>query len=351
MSVSAPAIPTTLDELLEPEWLTAALGIRFPGVQVTKVTPGPVVERVSTNARFTIESASPLPAGLPPRLCAKGYFSETGRSTPGVGEVEASFYRELAPVSGVRTLHSVYADVDAETHHGVVISADVIAAGGEFLDALSPFTPEQVSQSLEQYATLHARTWDDDHWMEQAWLRPKRSSFMVARGLPDIEYNFTGPNGAGVPTEVRDAQRLLDAYKALIARQCDAEARSVVHGDAHIGNLFLDGDRQPCLIDWQMVSHGPWALDVGYHIASALPVDDRERTERDLLRHYLDNLRARGAEPPPWDDAWDEYRRGIVYGFFLWGITRLVAPPIIAELLHRLGSAARAHDSFGALDV
>jgi len=125
----------------------------------------------------------------------------------------------------------------------------------------------------------------------------------------------------------------------------------VIHGDAHIGNIYLDAEGQPSLIDWQLVSHGPWALDVGYHIASALTVDDRRRSEVDLLHHYLDALGARGVAPPPWDDAWDEYRRGIVYGFYLWGITRYVAPPIIAELLHRLSTAACEHNSFAAIGV
>jgi aminoglycoside phosphotransferase (APT) family kinase protein len=134
-----------------------------------------------------------------------------------------------------------------------------------------------------------------------------------------------------------------------VARTPDAHGWPVIHGDAHIGNIFLDGAMQPSLIDWQMVSYGPWGLDVGYHIASALPVDERERAERDLLAHYLERLRAGGIEPPAWDDAWDEYRRGIVYGYYLWGITRLVAPDIIEELLHRLGSAALAHSSFDAV--
>ena len=50
-----------------------------PGVEVTDVIPGPIVERVSTNARFRIECEPEVPAGLSPALCAKGYFSEAGR--------------------------------------------------------------------------------------------------------------------------------------------------------------------------------------------------------------------------------------------------------------------------------
>jgi hypothetical protein len=309
------------------------------------------VERVSTNARFRIETAAPLPEGLPANLCAKGYFADEGRSIPAVGAVEATFYRELAPVCGVRTLYAVYADADPETRHGIVVSGDVIEAGGCFLDALSPYTVEQTAASLEQYARLHAFTWDRPEWRDQAWLAPPRTSFMQARGLPDIERNFDGPNGAGVPPEVRVASRLLAGFTALVADTSGQPAWPVIHGDAHVGNVFLDAEQQPGLVDWQMVSYGPWGLDVGYHIASALPVEERRRAERDLLQHYLDELKAGGVEPPAWDVAWEQYRRGIVYGFFLWGITKIVKAPIIAELLTRLGSAAHDHDAFDAVGV
>ena len=51
---TAPPVPDTIEQALDPAWLTDALGLRFPGIEVTGVTPGPVVERLSTNARFRI---------------------------------------------------------------------------------------------------------------------------------------------------------------------------------------------------------------------------------------------------------------------------------------------------------
>ena len=95
-----------------------------------------------------------------------------------------------------------------------------------------------------------------------------------------------------------------------------------------------------------------YGIDVGYHIASALTTEDREKAERDLLRHYLDELRAFGvADAPTWDELWDAYRIGNVYGFFMWGITKIVLPPKIKVLLQRLSAAVAAHDSFAAVGV
>ena len=171
---------------------------------------------------------------------------------------------------------------------------------------------------------------------------------MQTRGLPEIQGNFEGPNGVRVPPEMRDPQQLVDAVRALAARE-PGPGWTVIHGDTHVGNVFLDADRRPALTDWQLVQHGHWSIDVGYHIASALEPGERAGAERDLLAHYLDRLRSEGVDAPTFDAAWPEYRRGVAYGFYLWAITLFVHPDIIEALLHRLGSAALDLDSYAAV--
>ena len=171
---------------------------------------------------------------------------------------------------------------------------------------------------------------------------------MQTRGLPEIQGNFDGPNGVRVPLEVRDPQQLIDAVRVLGARE-PGPGWTVIHGDTHVGNVFLDGDRRPSLTDWQLVQHGHWSIDVGYHIGSALEPGERAGAERDLLAHYLDRLRSEGVDAPTFDAAWLEYRRGVAYGFYLWAITLFVQPDIIEALLHRLGSAAHDLESYAAI--
>ena len=344
-------MPRTIDGLLSPDWLSAALDARFPGIEVTEVTPGPVVSRMSTNARFHIECAGGVPDGLSPDLCGKGYFTERGWPARHTGRFEVSFYRDVLPPIGLRTLRSVYADIDPETGHGIVITEDVIAQGGVFLDATSDFTPDQTAESLAELAKLHASTWNSPALGAADWLAPRLYKHAESRGYKEIHGNFTSWIGAGVPDEVRDADRLVRAYLALCAQETGTTAGPVIHGDTHIGNFYLDGAGRPSLLDWQLVQRGPWYLDVGYHIASALTVPDRRRTERDLVRHYLDQLRAHGVQPPTWNEAWEGIRRGILHGFFLWGITLLVDPKVTNVLQTRLGTAAADHDSFAAVGV
>ena len=342
-------VPATLEEALSPGWLTAALGTRFPGIEVSRVERGPVVHRLTTNARFRIECSGGVPDGLSRDLCVKGYFGELGRAARAAGVPEAAFYRDLAGTAGVRTLRSVYVDIDAETQASVVLTEDVVAQGGSFLDPLSRYTPDQTAQSLAELARLHAATWLCPAHAETAWLAPRLHIISQLRGVREIRGNFEGPIGRDVPAAVRDADRLFRAYVALGGLVSSVTPWSVIHGDAHVGNLFLDGQGRPSLVDWQLVQRGPWYVDVGYHIASTLTAHDRRRSERDLVRHYLDRLAAYGAEAPAEDDAWPGVRRGFVHGFFLWGITLRVDPSITTVLLERLGIAVDDHDALTGL--
>jgi hypothetical protein len=337
MSMTTVPVPDSLEQALSADWLTAALG-----VDVVDVTPGPVVDRISTNARFSIQQAD----GRAQDLCVKGYFNDIGRAARYIGAPEAYFYRDLAAATGVRTLRSVYADVDPVTQHGVIITDDIVAQGGSFLDANTPYTPDQTAQTLTEFARLHATTWEAARWADAPWLEPRLGRVLEVWGEQDtldiIDRNLNGPNGERTPPEVRDAIGLIDAYRGVIAI-ATVGPWCVIHGDAHVGNVFLDGAGTPSLVDWQLVQRGAWYLDVGYHIASTLPVEERRGNERDLLRHYLDALASHGVTPPSWEEAWPAIAFGMLHGFFLWGITKKVHPAIIETLLHRLGTAVADH--------
>ena len=210
-----------------------------------------------------------------------------------------------------------------------------------FLDGNSPYTPDQTAQTLAEFARLHAATWADPRYADVQWLAPRLGRVLEVWGVSTtidiIGRNFNGPNGQGIPDEVRDAHRLVDAYPSLANTAEAICVSSMVMPTWAIS--VLDAGGTASLVDWQLVQRGRWYFDVGYHIASTLTVEERRRSERDLLRHYLDALASYGVTPPSWDDAWRAIAGGMLHGFFLWGITTKVEPAIIATLLTRLGTA------------
>ncbi|HVU72692.1 MAG TPA: phosphotransferase [Mycobacteriales bacterium] len=335
-------VPDTLEQALDPGWLTAALGQRFPGVDVTGVERTGETSRITSNVRFHIDGT--IPDGLAPDLCVKGYFNEAGLQARTAGLPEALFYRDVADKTGMRTLRCVYAGVDLAATNAVILTEDVISQGGHFLDGTSEYSVEQTAQSLTELAQLHGSTWGAVP--NDEWIASRLGVTLESRGAPLIKENFAKPHSADVPDAVRDADRLVAVYRQVAARARAVQPGCVIHGDTHVGNVFIAGDGNPSWLDWQVVQKGPWFVDVGYHIASALTVDKRRAHEDELLRHYLSELSARGGEPPSFDEARTLIRSGEVHGFYFWAITIYVAPPIIASLLHRLGTAIEDHDSY-----
>lgn len=343
---SAPASPAprSLDEALSPTFLSAALG-----VPVHDVHPGDVIGGVATKVRFRIDSEP----GVHRDYCLKGLV---GDAPPAPGHVrithtEASFYRDLAPTVGVAVPACRYSGIDPEIGNGLIVMEDVVTAGGRFLTALEPYSVEEARDSVAQLAKLHAAHWGRAGFGDLPWLRNRLGDLAETplRTIDELQSLVDDPRGEPLPGELRDAKRITAALRALALRTGD-RAESLVHGDAHAGNIYVQ-DGETALIDWQMLQRSHWSIDVAYHVSAALSVDQRRTAERELLGHYLERLSALGVDAPDEDEAWTDYRAGVAYGYYLWSSTRQVAPPITHEFCLRLGTAVADLESFALLGI
>jgi Phosphotransferase enzyme family len=342
------SVPRTLDQALDPAWLTRALAPVTNGAPVTSVEVVEVIRTVATKVRFAITHDGMQ--GRKEAFCLKGLLDvDTDLARGGaVTVLESDFYGQLAPSLAVRVPDCVATVVDREAQCGVFIMRDLIAQGARFCSAMEAFSVDEAAQSLEQLCRLHT----GGVMLEKyPWITRRVAAF--ARGnyvsLPTLQQMLDGPRGEGLPARTRNADLLMRAMQALAAMY-EAGPDVLVHGDSHAGNIFRTAEG-PGLIDWQVLQRGSWALDVAYHIAAVLPVEVAETSERNLLRHYLDMARHAGAAVPADEVAWRQYQAAAVYGYYLWSITRRVEPAIINIFVGRLGASVTRHESFRLLGL
>ena len=335
------AVPRTVEEALDAGWLGQVLG--RPVVAVEQVE---FIRTVATKIRFKVTHDD----GSTRALCIKGLLNVDEMTAKGGMTMvrEADFYGEVAARVEVRVPTLVANVIDREAQQAVVVMADLIGQGARFCSALEPFTADQCAASLDQLARLHAGRGllAGMPWITRRVAELANSGYITPAMLQEL---LDGPRGTVLGPDVRNAERLIAAVKALDARDA-ARPQFLVHGDAHAGNIFRLGEK-PGLIDWQLLQSGGWALDVAYHVAAVLPVEVAASEERSLLAHYLETMRGLGIEMPDPEQAWAQYREAPAYGYYLWGITRRVDPPIIETFVPRLGLAVTRHDSFGLLGV
>ena len=80
---------------------------------------------------------------------------------------------------------------------------------------------------------------------------------------------------------------------------------------------MFDGSR--LFFDWQIVRKGrPWR-DYTYFVVGSLTTEDRRHCEHELLQHYLASLAKHGVDIP-FDEAWDDYRRWVIWGLVSWHV-------------------------------
>ena len=127
---------------------------------------------------------------------------------------------------------------------------------------------------------------------------------------------------------------------------------TLIHGDAHVGNLFFDGP-EVGFLDWQVVQRGQGMRDVGYFLANSLAVETRREHDEALIRVYLAALAEAGVPPVPFSVAWEQYRLHALYAWIAAVVTAAAATlqgeAIVRAGLERSSAAVMDLDSLGAL--
>jgi aminoglycoside phosphotransferase (APT) family kinase protein len=299
------SVPESIDAIT-PEWLTEALQPRFPGAAVAAID---VVERhEETNAHARMRVTYTEAAGAADTMFCKVLPSSAQRrpliAATGMGPREAMFYADLAPSLSAL---SPAAYVTAQNSDGafVLLLEDLVASECVVSDGTWGMPPDAAAQALEDLAELHIRFEDPARRAAEApWVTVSKPS--LAYGGPLIREALELHPERLNQAYIDIAEIYLTQHEELQALW-HAGPHTIIHGDPHVGNLYLDGGRIGFL-DWGIINVNTPMRDVSYFLTMAMATEDRRKHETDLLRHYLGVRRAAGASDISFDDAWLAHR-------------------------------------------
>jgi hypothetical protein len=249
---------------------------------------------------------------------ATRFMGELGR----LGNTEVRFYSQLAPeLPGVPVAYG--AAFDTWTGRYLLVLED-LRESCVFPDTLHPLSTDQAGLVVELLANLHGTFWDR---MRQSgrgplsWLYTPSgdvtsllTSSLMTTSMKRLAERTTIP--------VENGRFIAENYRA-VAAVIDTPPHTVMHGDAHPGNMYFR-DGEAGLLDWQAVRRGHPSRELAYTLITSLTPEDRRTAQRELLDVYRQALAAAGGPELDREDLWLRYRQGALYAY--------VAPLITAGM-------------------
>jgi hypothetical protein len=282
-------IPAAVEDL-EPRWFSEVLGLSVTAVDVLDAHSG-----TTGRARIGLSGSSELPVSVFVKLQP---FSPEQRSflrKVGLGIAEARLYDAVGDALPVRIPRVWHVECNPADGSFVMVLEDLAASGCRFPSPGDDDILGVATSLMDELALLHAGYRGRDlPWLTPAdGMRRKPSDGELATRR--THFIQLGLDQFG--DEMGPAFRAL--AETYIARSADVIAlfnegeRTLIHGDDHCGNLFVD-DGRTGFYDWAVASQAPGVRDVAYFLCNSLPVETRRAEQDSLLARYLKALADNG---------------------------------------------------------
>lgn len=328
LAVDPGDIPISYEAITD-EWLTHILCKDHPGARVIDHRLD-LEDDGNTNRRriFLAYNDVGNAAGLPPSVFCKALQKLPNRlvdAAVGLIEGEDTFYNHFRPLLDIEAPKSYFATYDRQSFNSIVILNDLVHEGAEFCRHDTNITRRRIESQLALLAKMHGkfygrmdddpltaglRTWEDKFNFSNAWFNLERcctNGFLAAEEV--VPARLFARNAEIWPATLKS--------NALHATQ----PRTLTHNDPHLRNWYIAANGEMGLADWQCICRADWGRDVAYTISTALTVDARRLWEKELLRFYLDRLRAEGCPALDFDEVFTNYRRHLFSALAYWTVT------------------------------
>jgi hypothetical protein len=303
-------IPASAEDLT-PRWFSEALDADVESVEVLDAHSG-------TTGRIRVGVTGD--EALPPTLFVKlqPFIPEQREFVRmvGMGVAEAQLYSavgEELPVRVPKVYCSLY---DANDSSFVMVLEDLLASGCRFPKPDDSDVLDVAVSLVDELAKLHGAYWGQDlDWLGRHALSPGGGAGQEARmaGGAALVQSALDQFAREMPPEFGQLGELYVTRYRDIGTLFNEGEKTLIHGDSHIGNLFVD-DGRTGFYDWAVSSRSPGMRDVAYFLCNSLPTEVRRTEESLLLARYRSGLAEAGIHV---DDAVHDaqYRLFSVYSW------------------------------------
>lgn len=323
-------LPGTTSEITA-GWMTTALresGTIPPDVSVASVVvdPGAVgigfMGEVGTVGIVYDGDAGDAPTSVVAKFPTRSPDIRAMMHPTRIYEREHRFYELLADRTPLRTPAAYHvtwrAAAEPDDERYLLLMEDL--SGLTLGDQLAGATADQARAALVGLAAHHARFWDGADLDDAAEFVPvidgplnQAGQSIYAVSLPGFLEMF----GGTLSSEMLAFAEVYGDARPQILADLAAMPHTLVHFDYRADNLFFDHDGSVVAIDWQAISRGGGAADVGYFISQNLATEVRRAHETELLRAYHDALVANGVTGYPYETFVDDVGVGILCGWII----------------------------------
>lgn len=311
-ATAASRIASTPEEIT-PELVTELLSARFPGCEAVRIEVVDAHSGTTGRARLRIgwKHAAGAPVAVFAKLAPTDPMQREMVVSTGMGRREARFYAGPARAMPVRVAEP-YASVFREDGTAyLMLIEDLAESGCAFPTWKDPDIAQHAAAMMDSLAKLHAAFQGSKHFEEDlAWIEPPMRSELGPLLVKSAVEQF----GRDMPPAFHEMAELYIEHTDAVCDRLDAGPATLLHGDSHLGNLFLDRG-EIGFLDWACAARAPGVRDVAYFLSNSIPTDLRRKEERNFLARYRRGLLAAGGQAPSDADLWQEYRLHTLSGW------------------------------------
>ena len=331
-------LPETLAQI-SPEFLTEVIAATHPGVRAQRVVVVDAHSGTTGRARIRVDWDGPNPP-MPSVFVKLPPTNEISRQmvlSTGMGRREARFYEQVAAKVPVRVPQPLFAASNEEGSAYFMLLEDLAEAGCIFPTADHREILSLAESLMRELGQLHATFALDEESSGtiegiEPPMRNDWGKILVESALLQFETEM--------PAAFSQLGRLYleanDDFQELLERG----RPTLIHGDPHIGNLFLEGNRVGFL-DWACSAVGIGVRDVAYFLCNSMPVDVRREHTGRLLEIYQESLADEGLVLDL-AEIQEDYRRFSAYAWIA-AVTTLAAGDRMQSLAVGRAATERAN--------